>query len=78
MAGLHDGQFRRRHQSGFEAPLWARLAQGAMRRYAPAAMAPLAAVATTLLPPGALRLAEVILAHPDEPLALLPFDIHPK
>ncbi len=78
LAGLHEGQFSRRHVSAFHAPLWSKLAQVMLHRYAPAALAPVASLAGRLLPAGAARLAEVVLAYPDEPLAMLPFDLRPK
>ncbi|MBX2798587.1 MAG: S49 family peptidase [Myxococcales bacterium] len=77
LAGLSGRAFTRRDASGFRAPWGARLVQGAMRRAAPGASAATDALARlgVALPSPLLR---VVLTHPEQPLAMLPFDLRPR
>lgn len=78
LAGLSEGQFVRRDLSAYQLPLAARLTQAAMRRHAPAALAPALRLAQRLLPGASGALAELILSHPEQPLAVLPFELEPR
>ncbi|HHO52647.1 MAG TPA: hypothetical protein ENK18_17695 [Deltaproteobacteria bacterium] len=84
LAGLSEGQFVRKDLSAYQVPLAARLTQAMMRRHAPAALADLGLLGSALrlaqraLPGASGVLAELILTHPEQPLAVLPFELEPR
>ena len=78
LAGLSERAFVRRDLSSYQVPMGARVLQTLMRRYAPGALTSLGSLAAQVLPPSASRLAQTVLAHPEQPLALLPFDLRPR
>ena len=76
LAGLGERGFVRRDLASYQVPLGARLMQAAMRRYAPGALLSLARLAERTV--GGGWLVQTVLAHPEQPLAMLPFDVRPR
>jgi protease-4 len=75
LAGFKVGEFVRRDLTGHHEVWWARLVQGLFRQALPGNAARLARIADRLLVgPGGWML-EVAGSHPNEPLAMLPFDL---
>jgi protease IV len=75
LAGLKEGEFVRRELVGHHEAWWARLAQGLFRQALPGNAARLAEIADRLLVGRGGWMLEVAAAHPNEPLAMLPFDL---
>lgn len=75
LAGLHVGAYRRRDLAFRPQTLAARLLRNALRQGAPAGALELAGGLLGLVRRPGL---DIILSHPSEPLAMLPFDIEPR
>ena len=74
LAGLRQRGIVRQDLSTYQVPLAARIAQALMRRFAPAALSPGLELAARALPGVASPIVGVVLSHPEQPLAVLPFD----
>ncbi|MEQ1566487.1 MAG: S49 family peptidase [Myxococcota bacterium] len=74
LAGLAERPFVRRDWIGHERPLVGRLMSGLVRQLSPFSSRASVWVERWLAMPG-VALAEIALDHPNEPLAMLPFDI---
>lgn len=74
LAQLPVDSWKRRDVVGHKEPMWTKLVQGLLREVVPSAARTGLKLADRLVG-GGTELAEVVAAHPNEPLAMLPFDL---
>ncbi|MCB9690027.1 MAG: S49 family peptidase [Alphaproteobacteria bacterium] len=76
LAQLPVDRYVRHDLAGQHDPLWTRMLQGLVRQVLPVATTRVGALrwAERLLAPG-LALADVVVAHPNQPIAMLPFEL---